>query len=141
MQTQVYGLALLRILMGVFFLFDGIGKLAWLTAPGLLTARLTGYSQTATAFNQWYLDLAMPWAVVLARVVTVGELAAGLALLTGMATRTAAALALVGVLNMHVASGALFHYAFLTNSYGPPVVGALAALALSGKRLPWSMRG
>jgi hypothetical protein len=44
------------------------------------------------------------------------------------------------VMNFHLASGALFTYAFLTDGYGLPVVGSLIALVLSGKRLPWSLR-
>ena len=43
--------------------------------------------------------------------------------------------------NFHVAAGTLFHYSFLTNAYGLPVLGGTLALALGGVRLPLSLRG
>jgi hypothetical protein len=33
----------------------------------------------------------------------------------------------------------LFHYRYLTNGYGLPVLGGLLALALGGSRLPLSL--
>ena len=51
-----------------------------------------------------------------------------------------AALALLMVINFHVASSAIFRYSFLINGYGLPVLGSLAALAIGGSRLPWSLR-
>jgi hypothetical protein len=44
------------------------------------------------------------------------------------------------VLNIHIASGAIFTYSFLTNGYGLPVLGATLALAIGGVRLRWSLR-
>jgi len=44
------------------------------------------------------------------------------------------------VMNIHVASGMLFKFAFLTNGYGLPVVGSTLGLALGGIRLPLSLR-
>jgi hypothetical protein len=34
----------------------------------------------------------------------------------------------------------MFEYRYLTNGYGPPVVGGLLALALGGAALPLSLR-
>ena len=68
------------------------------------------------------------------------ELAAGVALIADAWTRTAALLAFLMVLNFHVASGALFKYAFLTNGYGLPVLAATLGLAVGGVRLPFSLR-
>ena len=48
-------------------------------------------------------------------------------------------MALLMVLNFHVASGAIFKYAFLTNGFGLPVMGGLLALALGGVGLPFSV--
>ena len=42
-------------------------------------------------------------------------------------------------MNFHVASGALFTPAFLTNGYALPVLGALLALAMAGAGFPWSV--
>ena len=62
------------------------------------------------------------------------------ALVLGIWTPFFAFLAFFMVLNFHVAAGTLFRYAFLTNPYGLPVLGASLGLALGGKRLPWSLR-
>ena len=43
-------------------------------------------------------------------------------------------------LNFQIASGAMFHYSFLSSGYGLPVLGSTLALALGGVRLPWSVR-
>lgn len=143
MNKQGWGLAVLRIFLGVFFVFEGLGKVAWLADSGILVGRLAGWMGDAGAVpaTRWYLShVAMPGAAVFARLVPVGELAAGIALIAGAWTRVAAALAFLMVLNFHVASGALFHMAFLTNGYGLPVLGATLALAVGGLRLPLSLR-
>ena len=84
--------------------------------------------------------MAIPGTAVFARLVPLGEIAAGVALITGVWTSVAAFLAFVMVLNIHVASGALFTYAMLTNGYGLPVLGSALGLAFGGVRLPLSLR-
>jgi uncharacterized membrane protein YphA (DoxX/SURF4 family) len=134
------GLAVLRILLGVFFLFEGAGKLAWLADHAPLAARLQEWLATAGPASRWYIQVLAPGTIVFARLVMLGELAAGVALVLGVWTRLAAALAFLMVLNFHVASGAIFQYRFLTNGYGLPVLGGLLALAIGGGRLPFSVR-
>jgi uncharacterized membrane protein YphA (DoxX/SURF4 family) len=143
MNKQALGLTILRVCLGVFFLFEGIGKLAWFTDASILGGRLAGWLSDAAAgsTSRWYLEhVALPGTVVFARLVPLGELATGVALIVGAWTRWAAVLAFVMVLNFHVASSAIFKVAFLTNGYGLPVLGGLLALALGGARLPFSLR-
>lgn len=143
MNKQGWGLALLRVCLGVFFLFEGFGKVAWLADSNILVGRLAGWMSEpgAVSATRWYLShVAMPGVAIFARLVPLGELAAGIALIAGVWTRTAAALALLMVLNFHVASGAIFHMPFLTNGYGLPVLGGTLALAVGGLRLPLSLR-
>jgi uncharacterized membrane protein YphA (DoxX/SURF4 family) len=131
----------LRLLLGVFFLFEGIGKIGWLMDPSPLTAQLTGYLQSANDWNRVYLErVCIPGAAVFARLVLFGELATGVSLIVGAYARYAAAAALLMVLNIHFASGAAFEYRFLTNGYGLPVVGGLLALAIGGAALPLSLK-
>ena len=137
---QRYGLAALRIVLGVFFLFHGIDRLRWLVDSGPLAAQIEQFMKTATSANRWYIERLLPGLPVFARLVVLGELSAGLALITGFWTRLAAGLAFLMVLNFHVAGGTMFKYAFLTDGYGLPVLGALLALAIGGARLPWSLR-
>lgn len=135
-----YGLAILRILIGVFFLFQGLSKIQWLIDSRPLGAQLADFMSAATPLNRWYLERLLPGLPVFARLVVLGELLTGLALITGFWTPLVAGLACLMVLNFHVAGGTLFQYAFLTNGYGLPVLGSLLALAIGGRRLPWSLQ-
>lgn len=135
------GLTALRLFLAVFFLFEGLGKIGWLTDPSPLTTQLQGYLQSANAWNRPYLEaVCIPGAAVFARLVLFGELATGVSFILGALSRTAAIVAFLMVLNIHVASGAIFQYRFLTNGYGLPVLGGLLALALGGAALPLSLR-
>ena len=143
MNKQGTGLVIIRVCLGVFFLFEGIGKLGWFMDAGTISGRLAGWHAEAAAgsLSRWYLEhVALQGTAIFARLVPLGELATGVALITGVWTRTAALLAFLMVLNIHVASGALFKYAFLTNGYGLPVLGATLGLAVGGVRLPFSLR-
>jgi len=137
--TAATGLRVLAIFLGLFLIFEGLGKLAWLGNSSLLSEQLQGWLKTATPGSRWYLEtFAVPGVPIFARLVVVGELAAGAALVAGFWTRLAALLAFLMVLNFHFASGRLFQYVFLTNGYGLPVLGGLLALAIGGARLPWA---
>jgi uncharacterized membrane protein YphA (DoxX/SURF4 family) len=128
-------------MLGLFFLFEGLAKIGWLTDPSPLIARLSGYLEDANAWNRVYLQrVCIPGAPVFARLVLFGELATGLALISGLWARYAAAAALLMVLNIHFASGLIFQYSFLTNGYGLPVLGGLLALALGAVGLPAGAR-
>jgi uncharacterized membrane protein YphA (DoxX/SURF4 family) len=131
------GLRALSVVMGVFLLFMGIDKLSWLTDAGVLAGRFQEWLETAPPASRWYLEtLAIPGAPVFARLVPLAEMVAGAALLCGYLVRVAASLAFFMVLNFHFASDVLFHYSYLTNGYGLPVLGSLMALAVGGARLP-----
>ena len=139
-MTSATGLRVLSIALGVFLIFMGLDKVEWLMDSGLLVMRLHEWRGPAPPMVRWYLDtIAIPGAPVFARLVPVGELAAGAALLCGIKVRLAASVSLLMVLNFHFASDVLFHYSYLTNAYGPPVVGGLVALAIGGTRLPFSL--
>ena len=78
---------------------------------------------------------------VFARIVPLGELASGLALVLGIWTPFFAFIAFFMALNFQIASGAVFKYSFLTSGYGLPVLGSTLGLTIGGVRLPWSIRG
>ena len=140
-SRESVGLTATRIVLGTFFVFEGLSKRAWLTHPGLLTDQLNKYLAAAEPANRWYLEtVCLPYAWLLARAVLAGELLGGSALIAGMWTRVVATLLLLMVLNFHFASGAILSYAFLTNGYGLPVLAGLIGLAIGGGRLPLSLR-
>ncbi len=126
--------------MGGFLVLMAFGKTGWLFDSGPLADELWGWRESAPPLSRWYLDtVAIPGAPVFARLVPVGEFLTGAALVVGFRARLAAGIALLMVLNFHFAMGLLFQLAYLTNGYGPPVVGSLAALALGPARLPFSL--
>jgi uncharacterized membrane protein YphA (DoxX/SURF4 family) len=140
-KRQAWGLVLLRLCLGVFFLFEGIGKFGWFTSSSVLRGRLNEWLQSAGPLNRAYLEtVCLPGVEVFARLVPLGELAVATAFLLGGYTRLAAAVALLMVLNFHFASGVMFQYSYLTNGYGLPVLGGLLALALGGAGLPLSVK-
>jgi len=140
-QSEAKGLTALRLCLGVFFLFEGLGKIAWLSDPSILATQLQRYLDSANQWNRPYLEIVcIPYAPIFARLVLFGELATGVSFLFGAFSRAAAIAAFLMVLNIHFASGALFQYRFLTNGYGLPVLGGLLALAIGGARLPLSLR-
>jgi uncharacterized membrane protein YphA (DoxX/SURF4 family) len=131
------GLRIVSLVMGLFLISMALSKLAWLTDSGILTAQLREWLDTAGPASRWYLEtVAIPGAPVFARLVPLGELATGTALVCGFWVRLAATVALLMVLNFHFAADILFHYNYLINGYGPPVLGSLLALAIGGRRLP-----
>lgn len=134
------GLRALSLMMGTFLIFMAIDKVAWLTDDRILMGLFEEWLATAPAASRWYLEtVAMPGVALFARLVPFAELAAGTALVCGFRVRLAAAVTLGMVLNFHFASDVLFHYSYLTNPYGQPVLGGLLALAIGGGRLPFSV--
>ena len=135
-------LRILSIVMGVFLVSMSLSKIGWLTDSAPLVRTLQGWRGDAQPFVLWYLDvIAIPGASVFARVVMLAELTAGAALIVGVRVRLIAALTLLMVVHFHVASDVIFHYDYLYNGYGLPVLGGLGALSLSGTRLPFSVSG
>ena len=134
------GLRVLSVVLGTFLIFMGIDNISWLTDDSVLAGRFREWLETAPAPSRWYLEnVAIPGTPVFARLVPLAELTAGAALVCGVKVRLAAALALLMVANFHFASDLLFHYSYLTNPYGLPVMGGLLALAIGGTGLPLTL--
>jgi uncharacterized membrane protein YphA (DoxX/SURF4 family) len=134
-------LRLLSLAMGLFLLFMGLDKLAWFADSSLLVRQLEEWRGMVRPPSRWYLEtIALPGAPVFARVVPLAELAAAVALLLGVRVRLAAGLALLMIVNFHFAADVLFRVSYLTNAYGPPVIGSLLALTVGGTRLPFTPR-
>ncbi|HZT75105.1 MAG TPA: DoxX family protein [Vicinamibacterales bacterium] len=143
MDRRGAGLAVLRICLGIFFVFEGLGKIRWFTSPGLLANQLNGWASAvppASWSGRYLASVALPYSTYFARLVPLGELVSGAALVLGIWTPLFAFIAFFMALNFEFASGVLFKYAWLTNPYGLPVLGGTLALALGGTRLPWSLR-
>ena len=136
------GLRVLSVVMGVFLVLMGTGKLEWFGDSGFLVWQLEQWRDIPPApSSRWYLEtVAIPGAPLFARLIPLGEMSAGTALVAGFRVRFTAAIALAMILNFHFASGIIFTAGYFTNGYGPPVIGSLLALVLGGGSLPWSAR-
>jgi len=143
MDRQGTGLAVMRICIGVFFIAEGMGKWRWFADPSILASQLAGWHQgvAAGSLSAAYLErVAIPFVAIFARLVPLGELCSGVALVVGFWTPMFALIAFVMALNFQFASGALFKLSFLSSGYGLPVLGSTLGLAIGGVRLPWSVR-
>ena len=139
-SASANGLRLLAAVLGIFLISMGLGKLDWAADSSFLENELRNWWGPAPAISRLYIDwFAMPLHPILARLVLLGELTTGLALVAGYRLRLAALAALFMILNFHFAMGLLFSSEYLTNGYALPVVGGLAALAVGARRLPYSL--
>ncbi len=139
-RAGAYGLRALALMLGVFFIFNGLDKLAWFADSGILAERLDGWLQNAAPSTRWYLEaVAAPGIPVFARLVPLAELAAGLGLILGFWTRLVAVLALLMVMNYHFGRGFFYEWEFLIDGTGLPLLGGLLALSLGGSGLPLSI--
>jgi uncharacterized membrane protein YphA (DoxX/SURF4 family) len=137
------GLTVTRVCIGAFFLFEGLGKYRWFTDSSVLAGQLSDWLQRATpgSMSARYLEhFAIPGAVYFARLVPLGEMSCGIALMLGFWTPLFAFIAFLLALNFQIANGAVFRYSFLTSGYGLPVLGSTLGLSIGGVRLPWSIR-
>ena len=142
-DRQGTGLAITRVCLGLFFLAEGVSKYRWFTDSSLLAQQLSSWSQSAVpgSLSARYVDhFALPGVVYFARLVPLGEITCGLAMLIGFWTAAFALIAFLMALNFQFASGALMRISFLTSGYGLPVLGSSLGLAVGGVRLPWSIR-
>jgi uncharacterized membrane protein YphA (DoxX/SURF4 family) len=143
LDRQGTGLAIARIALGVFFIAEGMTKYRWFLDASILARNFNEWLQAAApgSVSRWYLGhVAMPGLQVFARLVPLGEIVSGIALVLGFWTPLFAFIAFFMAANYQVASGAMFRLSFLTSGYGLPVLGSTLGLAIGGVRLPLSVR-
>lgn len=132
-RTQAAALLLLRMALGVFMFFYGLQKASWLLDATPLVTQLASWLPDAPPVSRWYLDRLIPGAPVYARLVPLGAMTSGIALVLGFWTRIAAAMSLILVLSLQVGAGSMFRYAYLMDASGLPLIGGLLALVVGGE--------
>ena len=132
MSREKVAILVVRIALGIFFIFEGWDKLPWMTNPGLLATALQKWADAGVPASKWYIEtILIPGVSVFARLVFLGEVATGLALLSGIWLRPAAVVSLLMVLNIHFAHSSIFQYGFLSKGDGLPILGGLLAIAIA----------
>lgn len=142
-DRQGTGLAIVRVFLGVFLIFMGFNKHQWFFDSSILAGQLNGWLDAAApgSVSRWYLErIALPGLAAFARLVPLGEMVSGVALVVGFWTPIFAFISFFMVLNFAVASGVIFTYSYLTNGFGLPVLGSTLGLAVGGVRTKWSIR-
>ena len=143
-DRQGTGLTVARVCLGLFFLAEGVSKYRWFTDSSILAGQLAAWAQNAPSgslHGRFVEHVALPWATHFARLVPLGEITCGVALIIGFWTTLFALVAFLMALTFQFGSGALFKVSFLTSGYGLPVLGSTLGLAIGGGRLPWSVKG
>jgi uncharacterized membrane protein YphA (DoxX/SURF4 family) len=112
----------------------GIERASWLIDAAPLTRQLAEWAADAPQVSRWYLERVIPGAPVLARIIPAGSMVAGVALVAGFWTRIFAGVALVMILSLQIAAGAMFRASYLRDPSGLPLVGGLVSLFIAGER-------
>ncbi|HMD36585.1 MAG TPA: DoxX family protein [Vicinamibacterales bacterium] len=129
-------LTVLRVCIGAFFVAEGVMKASWFMDTTILARQLDDWSKAATtgSMSRWYLDhIALHGVSYFARLVPLGEIASGAALIIGFWTPLFAFIAFFMALNFQIASGAVAKLSFLTSGYGLPVLGSTIALVIGSQ--------
>jgi thiosulfate dehydrogenase [quinone] large subunit len=105
-RLQLWPIALLRIYAGAFFAWQGFGKLSSESFAESMRGFLTGKLDSSFLFYRSFIEtVVLPNKELFAALVTWGELAVGIALLIGLATRYAAFTGVFLLLNFWFAKG------------------------------------
>ena len=113
MKHSDYHVLLIRLAVGLLFLFIGIGKIkeGWLTSNERLNKSLISYNDNAHGIQKTYLEkVAIPLSAVWSPLIALGETALGISLLIGLLTRASTMTGLLMVLVFHLTNGNLFSF-------------------------------
>lgn len=125
-------IAFLRIAIGIFFLAQGLNKLEWYSSSEFLRTNLDRYSQNAPLLTSWYQKhVAYPGIDLWSRMIPTGEMLIGAALIVGLLTQPTLVVAVVLVLNYHLANGNIFSTALFSNPYALVLLSCLVVLLFS----------
>lgn len=100
-RAQLWPLAIARVMLGVMFLVAGVDRLQagphW---PDRMSGFLSRFDDRMVGFYQSFIDkVAVPHSTFFGYVVALGEVAVGIALVTGTCTRLASFFGLIMVVN------------------------------------------
>jgi thiosulfate dehydrogenase [quinone] large subunit len=105
-RINLWPIAVLRVYTGVFFAYHGFGKITNDQFPSGMIGFLNGRAESSPEFYRSFVEaVVLPNPQLFATLVGWGELAIGLALIVGLATRYASAAGVVMMANFWMAKG------------------------------------
>ena len=108
-KIRHWPILMLRVYTGLFFLWNGVGKLRRDNFSDGMEGFLGAQADNSFAFYRTFIEsVVIPNKVIFASLVSWGECAIGIAMILGLATRYAAAAGAIMVLNFWFAKGAGF---------------------------------
>jgi thiosulfate dehydrogenase (quinone) large subunit len=134
MKPANFQILILRLILGTLFLFEGYAKYneGWLNNAAPLEQKLAAFQHSGGPQQYYYLThVAVPYAGIWSRVMTVGEAALGISLILGCFVRLSTLCGLFMVLNFHAATGTLFSTAFFSNAWGALLVSGILILFIA----------
>jgi thiosulfate dehydrogenase [quinone] large subunit len=124
--------AFFRIAIGLFFLAQGLNKLEWYSSSEFLRTSLDRYAQSPPVLTSFYQQhVAYPGIEAWSRMIPTGEMLIGVALILGLLTQPTLIIAMMLVLNFHLANGNLFSTQFFSNPYALVLLSSLVVLFFS----------
>ena len=134
MKLSNVQILILRLAIAGLFLSAGLDKYheGWLTNSEHLLQSLNGFHQHATGFQLTYLErVAIPYAGLWSKLMTIGELALAVSLLLGLLVRCSSAVAVFMVINFHTANGNLFSLNFFSSPWAALLITGLVVMVLA----------
>ena len=124
--------AFFRIAIGLFFLAQGLNKLEWYSSSEFLRTSLDRYAVSPPALTSFYqTHVAYPGIEAWSRMIPTGEMLIGVALILGLLTQPTLIIAILLVLNLHLANGNLFSTQFISNPFALVLLSSLIVLFFS----------
>jgi thiosulfate dehydrogenase [quinone] large subunit len=135
MKLQNIQICILRLALGALLLHAGYDKWSsgWLQSSQELSENLASYHEHATGVQLRYLDtVAIPYAGVWSKLMTVGEAAVGISLLLGLLVRLGSLVGIFMVVNFHIANGNMFSVNVIGSPWAALLLAGLLVTLLAG---------
>jgi uncharacterized membrane protein YphA (DoxX/SURF4 family) len=135
MKLHAFQVLVLRLALALLFLHAGYDKWSsgWMQSAQPLQDDLASYHAHASGIQLRYLDaVAIPYAPLWSRLMTLGELAVGASLLLGLLARLGSFAGIFMVVNFHAANGNLFSASMIGSPWAALLLAGLLVTMLAG---------
>ncbi len=134
MKLSNVQILILRLAVAGLFLYTGYMKIkaGWLVSPDNLLGSLNSYKDHAAGIQLMYIErVAIPFAGLWTKLITIGEAAVGISMLLGLLVRFSSLVGIFMLLNFHLVNGNLLSLDFFSTPWASLLIASLAVLFLS----------